>query len=692
MDTILSSPSSLATSAADDEEEEGLRAAAGASGEARAEPVAGAAAGDTSGAAAAVHAAATTAAPTDGARAPAAAAAAADLPRAPPRAAVSTRRIYLMCMGDFGLAFAWVLKYAVTTPYFEHTLQGGPVVSHIVWALGPLSGLLSAPVVGVLSDQCTSSFGRRRPYILGGMLASIVGMTVFAAAGRIAFRPVAIPVAVLGFALLDFSSNVIMFPSRALMGDLLAAEQQHDVQSAAAVIASVAEICAGAFVFSLDAPVSQIERLFAIASVIMLVSVSVSLYMCPEKPLILVNRPQASRSRGAVQSNAGQSNSSENNGPQDIEMQSISEPSSHSDGPEPHTGDDDSDEESVTVVFERNPQLNQTPQHTGSIRRHSEYAPVSNPESPRQNVGQDVRNNGPIVNTVVSDPTTTDAEDAIEDAADVNHLLADEERDSPVPEADDNGNVAVSKSEIPSRETRSVRGAALPGQRHPRLLLGSGRSIAEVSSEVKTVVLSAMRNFPRPLFKVGVVYFLAWACWFACLPAYSVWIGQSVLGGNPKAAVGTVEALEYQRGVNVFSLASMFKAVIALAFSAYYPLIVRVVGDIGERVVFGIPFLVFSMALWIVANTKSAFLAGSVVVLGAIPFIATQTIPVAIAVSAFPDNLASNLGILNLFCVSAQLFDTMYTGFVAKSMGEGAVMRVGSVWAFVAGVAAFLLL
>lgn len=37
---------------------------------------------------------------------------------------------------------------------------------------GPLSGLIVQPVVGVLSDRCRSTLGRRRPFIIAGTIAS----------------------------------------------------------------------------------------------------------------------------------------------------------------------------------------------------------------------------------------------------------------------------------------------------------------------------------------------------------------------------------------------------------------------------------------------------------------------------------------------------------------------------------------
>lgn len=44
----------------------------------------------------------------------------------------------------------------------------------LVWIAGPLSGLIMAPIVGVMSDQSTSRFGRRRPFMIIGSLVVTV--------------------------------------------------------------------------------------------------------------------------------------------------------------------------------------------------------------------------------------------------------------------------------------------------------------------------------------------------------------------------------------------------------------------------------------------------------------------------------------------------------------------------------------
>lgn len=45
-----------------------------------------------------------------------------------------------------------------------------------VWIAGPLSGLIVQPIVGVIADESTSRWGRRRPFILAGTI--IVAMSL----------------------------------------------------------------------------------------------------------------------------------------------------------------------------------------------------------------------------------------------------------------------------------------------------------------------------------------------------------------------------------------------------------------------------------------------------------------------------------------------------------------------------------
>lgn len=429
--------------------------------------------------------------------------------------------------------------------------------------MGPLSGLIVAPMVGVLSDRCTWSFGRRRPFILGGMLACIFGMNVFANAKAIAFGfvPAARWIAFIAFGILDFSTNAIMFPSRALMGDLLPPEEQHSVQSAAAVVASLAEICAGVYIYTWKDPVTHVARIFVVASVLMAITCSVSLYVCHEEPLRPENIIRADRGSDVEASHLGL--------PNDVELDDLQ--------PREAPGDAEQNE---FLHCEGEEKEDEVKNKTGQAECN---------EDDEDDEGVENRLSSSVANDTIEGELNSGGEDETE------------------------------------------RGFVVT---------------APVWRELMDTLRSAIVNFPKPLIKVGIVYGLAWFVWFASLPFYSQWLGVDVLDGDPHAEAGSPEALRYQSGVSIFSVANVAKALMAIVFSAFYPSIIKWVGAIGERVVFGVSFFVFSCVLYACAYTKNVLVAGSVIALGAVPFIVTQTIPIAIVVQRFPNNLASNLGVL----------------------------------------------
>jgi MFS family permease len=55
----------------------------------------------------------------------------------------------------------------------------------LVTGLGALLAFLANPIAGALSDRTTSRFGKRRPWLIGGVLAGAVGLVVVAFAGDI---------------------------------------------------------------------------------------------------------------------------------------------------------------------------------------------------------------------------------------------------------------------------------------------------------------------------------------------------------------------------------------------------------------------------------------------------------------------------------------------------------------------------
>ncbi|KAM3512350.1 hypothetical protein MY11210_003989 [Beauveria gryllotalpidicola] len=105
----------------------------------------------------------------------------------------------------------------------------------MVWIAGPLSGLIVQPVIGVISDENTSKWGRRRPMMVLGAAIVAVAMLVLGFTKELvglliqdaeAARVPTIFLAVLAIYVVDFAINAVMSCSRSLIVDTLPIEKQ----------------------------------------------------------------------------------------------------------------------------------------------------------------------------------------------------------------------------------------------------------------------------------------------------------------------------------------------------------------------------------------------------------------------------------------------------------------------------------
>lgn len=176
---------------------------------------------------------------------------------------------------NLGTGTAWSIQFALATPFFEETLGSGHIISHIVWILGPISGLVVAPLIGIWSDRCRSRWGRRRPFIVIGTLAGAVGMILFSHAPQLSSlfgfldeyvqHLVTISIAVISLAIIDFSINIYHWPSRALLGDIIPPEQQHAVQGSLIIGTSLSDLVMNAIIHQFSEPVAHIRLLYILA-------------------------------------------------------------------------------------------------------------------------------------------------------------------------------------------------------------------------------------------------------------------------------------------------------------------------------------------------------------------------------------------------------------------------------------------
>ncbi|QDS70150.1 hypothetical protein FKW77_005863 [Venturia effusa] len=217
----------------------------------------------------------------------------------------------LLTIGSFGLQMGWSVEMSNGSPYLI-SLGLSKTVLALVWIAGPLSGVLVQPYVGIKSDRSRNKWGKRRPYIIGGGLATVISLMSLAWTREIVgsvlgifgvdaeSKGVAMTVMLLAVVLiyvLDFAINVLQAAIRAFIVDCAPVHQQESANAWASRVSGVANIF-GMFCGGTDLPKylpflgsTQFKVLCAIASTSMLVTAAVSCASIQERDPTLEGTP-----------------------------------------------------------------------------------------------------------------------------------------------------------------------------------------------------------------------------------------------------------------------------------------------------------------------------------------------------------------------------------------------------------------
>ncbi|PHH82968.1 hypothetical protein CDD83_3098 [Cordyceps sp. RAO-2017] len=202
-----------------------------------------------------------------------------------------------------GLQIAWSVELSNGSPYLL-SLGLSKSLMALVWIAGPLTGTLVVPYVGVLSDRCRLRWGRRRPFLVGGALATVLSLLFLAWVREIvggvvglaggdpgspAVRTAVVAAAVVGIYLLDIAVNTVQAACRAFIVDAAPAHQQELANSMASRFTGVGNIL-GYLAGYADLPAhlwflgdTQFKILCAIASVALAATVALSVASIPER-------------------------------------------------------------------------------------------------------------------------------------------------------------------------------------------------------------------------------------------------------------------------------------------------------------------------------------------------------------------------------------------------------------------------
>lgn len=140
----------------------------------------------------------------------------------------STVQLLNFCIGFFGLQFAWQMRIILSGPLTE-SYGANALLFGLIWLAGPVTGIVVQPIIGALSDNTHTPFGRRIPYLMGGAILGAMGLILLPNSGVLSnLTHNTIPALVFAAIMIwviDACVNAAQGPYRALIPDNIPTEQ-----------------------------------------------------------------------------------------------------------------------------------------------------------------------------------------------------------------------------------------------------------------------------------------------------------------------------------------------------------------------------------------------------------------------------------------------------------------------------------
>lgn len=211
---------------------------------------------------------------------------------------LDTRRTVFVGFAFLSICAFWQMYDNLIPKILTETFGMGESVSGMIMAADNVLALFLLPLFGSLSDKCTSSLGRRRPYILFGTLAAVaVMMTLPVLTDSYHASPATWKLAcfILGLGVLLVAMGTYRSPAVALMPDVTPKplrSKANAIINLMGALGGILYLIITTFLYKTSPDVyTSYLPLFAIVGVIMLTSLAVVMFLVNEPKL--VQRQQA---------------------------------------------------------------------------------------------------------------------------------------------------------------------------------------------------------------------------------------------------------------------------------------------------------------------------------------------------------------------------------------------------------------
>lgn len=206
-----------------------------------------------------------------------------DVPPVVVEPSTNVSKLFLTLFGilNFGLYLTVMMPALFTLPYKVGLLAPNDKVAMlgVVATVGAVVGLVAGPIAGVLSDRTRTRIGRRRPWLIGGILVLALGSTIAALSESI-------PVLLIGWVIVSLGGAGVAAAITPIVAERVPESQRGSVGA----IIGVATQLAGVLGYTIGgALTSNILLLFLVPIIALAVTGAVFMIVIPE-PIIELPR------------------------------------------------------------------------------------------------------------------------------------------------------------------------------------------------------------------------------------------------------------------------------------------------------------------------------------------------------------------------------------------------------------------
>lgn len=199
--------------------------------------------------------------------------------------------LVILSLPRMSINMAWAAQWAALGPYLGTMLPKFAV--QLTQIIGPMSGVLVAPTIGVLSDRCTLKWGRRRPFLLFGAVTSVICWILMGYTREFGealgdhgekHRTWTSVLTILFYAWMDITVNLTQTPAFLIIADF-AGERQTTGAAIGQASSTLGSIVVAGYISIFGAAHETLHYFLGMLSVTMLVTVGIVCIVAKETPL-----------------------------------------------------------------------------------------------------------------------------------------------------------------------------------------------------------------------------------------------------------------------------------------------------------------------------------------------------------------------------------------------------------------------